>query len=282
MVDSLKIPLRYSLYAYLLALLVCSPLTHASTPVNIGVTEKENVFNNDDALAISQAAIGNTLGEYSFKDNNGRPVRLSDFKGKPVIISLIYTSCYHICPMTTRQLASAVQKARDALGDDSFIVLTIGFDAAIDTPQAMSVFARKQGIHDTRYWHFLSSDQATIERLSKQLGFIYKRSPKGFDHLIQASVIDGNGMVTVQVYGDLINTPALVEPLKQMVFGVEPDDSIFSGLLKKVKLFCTTYDPRNDRYHFDYSLFIGMFVGGTIIITGFTLLIREMRRSRKV
>ena len=34
------------------------------------------------------------------------------FNGKPLVLSLLYTSCYHICPMTTRHLSKVVEKAR--------------------------------------------------------------------------------------------------------------------------------------------------------------------------
>jgi large-conductance mechanosensitive channel len=47
-----------------------------------------------------------------------------------------------------------------------------------------------------------------------------------------------------------------------------------------VKLFCTTYDPANDRYRLDYSLFIGMFIGFLIIASGVFYLVRELRRGR--
>ena len=70
------------------------------------------------------------------------------------------------------------------------------------------------------------------------------------------------------------------EPLKELVFGEQPDEGMFTGLWSKVKLFCTTYDPANDRYRLDYSLFIGMFIGFLIIALGVFYLVRELRRGR--
>ena len=90
-------------------------------------------FDDKTALRISQAAIGNTVGSYSFIKSDESRLALDSLRGKPLVISLIYTSCYHICPTTTRHLADVVRKARDALGDDSFNVLTIGFDTQRDT-----------------------------------------------------------------------------------------------------------------------------------------------------
>ena len=85
-------------------------------------------YNPDMALEISQAAVGNTIGDYELLDHLGAPVRLrSDHAGRPLVISMIFTSCHHVCPQTTRHLAESVDAAREALGTDSFDVVTIGF-----------------------------------------------------------------------------------------------------------------------------------------------------------
>jgi hypothetical protein len=141
-------------------------------------------------------------------------VSLAGYRGKPLVVSLIYTSCYHVCPTITQSLAHAVEVAEEALGEASFQVATVGFDAAVDSPERMATFAREQGI-DHPGWRFLSADAATIEELSTALGFIFYRSPKGFDHLTQTTIIDSGGTVYRQVYGDTFPAPRLVEPLNQ-------------------------------------------------------------------
>jgi protein SCO1/2 len=252
--------------------------THAAPHETIAPADSTG-FDSEAALAASQAAIGRRIGDYAFRDTLNRPVHLSDYRGKPLIISLIYTSCYHICPMTTQHLARAVQAGRQALGADSFNVVSIGFNTPHDTPDTMAAFARKQGV-DLPNWTFLSADAETMAALVEALGFLYRTSPKGYDHLIQASLLDGDGIVYRQVYGELFEVPWLVEPLKQLVYGTHESDSALESLVKKVRLFCTTYDPATGGYRIDYSLFIGMFIGGGIIAIAAGYLIREMRRGR--
>ncbi|MBM3555194.1 MAG: SCO family protein, partial [Alphaproteobacteria bacterium] len=46
------------------------------------------------AMAYSQDAIGRHVGDASFVDSDGKARRLADFAGKPVLVSLIYTSCH--------------------------------------------------------------------------------------------------------------------------------------------------------------------------------------------
>ena len=238
-------------------------------------------FRYKEVLQKSQDAIGNVLSDHPLTDHNSRALSMDDLRGKPLVLSLIYTSCYQICPMTIRNLATVVDKARDALGEDSFNVAVLGFDAYNDSPQAMIHFARKQGI-DNRGWRLLSISPDTIEALSKEIGFEFYSSPNGFDHITQATVIDAEGRVYRQVYGEVFDTPLLVEPLKQLVLGQpKPNQTLLSELINKVRFFCTTYDPARDAYHFDYSLFIGMAIGAFIILTGIILLVREIRHGRR-
>ena len=238
-------------------------------------------FQHKEALQRSQDAIGNLLSNHPLTDEKGHALSIDDLRGKPLVLSLIYTSCYQICPMTTRHLAKVIDKARAALGEDSFNVAVLGFDAYNDSPQAMIHFAGKQGI-DNRGWHLLSASPDTINALSAELGFKFFSSPNGFDHITQTTVIDAEGRVYRQVYGEVFNTPLLVEPLKELVFGrPRPNQTLLSELINKVRFFCTTYDPARDAYHFDYSLFMGMFIGASIILTGIVLLVREIRHGRR-
>lgn len=241
----------------------------------------KNVFSNDEALAISQAAVGKQLEEYSFIDTNGNPVTLSDYAGKPLLISMIFTSCHHVCPALTRHLNSSVRSARAALGPDSFHVVSIGFDTANDTPERMAEFAVEQGVNDPN-WQFLSGTQASVEKLAKNIGFIYFPTPRGFDHLTQLTIVDPTGVIYEQVYGGTFELPWLVEPLKDLIFNrPESKHNILSGVVDRVKLFCTVYDPNTGEYRVDYSLFIQIAVGFFVVLSISIYLLVEIRRARK-
>ena len=239
-------------------------------------------FQYKKALQESQNAIGNRLSNFQLLNASGKGLKLQELHGKPLVLSLIYTSCYQICPMTTRHLASVVEKAREALGKDNFSVAILGFDSQFDTPQAMKHFAKKQGI-DNADWYLLSADDKTIAALTRELGFLFFTSPNGFDHVVQATVIDAEGVVYRQVYGEVFETPLLVEPLKELVLGrPQPNQPLLAELINKVRFFCTNYDPASDSYHFDYSLFIGMFIGAVIIIFVIIFIVREYYRGKRV
>jgi protein SCO1/2 len=205
------------------------------------------------ALAASQAAIGRQLDDYAFLDQRGRAFRLSDLRGQPVVLSLVYTSCFQVCSGLTLHLRDSVKVAQRALGPGSFQVVTVGFDTPNDTPRRMQLYAQERGA-EMPGWRFASTDAATIERLARDVGFTYRRSPKGFDHITQTSILDGSGRLMLQVYGQDFEPPSLVEPLKRLVRGQELERGTLGGLLRSVKLFCTIYDPASGRYRFDYSI----------------------------
>jgi len=233
------------------------------------------------ALERCQAVIGQKVGDLSFRDAGGRTVRLSQFLGKPLVINLIYTSCAESCGVVTAMLADTYETAFDALGDGSFTALTIGFDWKNDTPGRMRAYARQQGVEGFAGWHFLSGGEGTVGKLVDAVGFTYFPSPKGFDHLDQMTIINGEGVIESQIYGDLFDKPLLIEPLKAMVFGATAPFRSLDDLVKKVRLFCTIYDPSADRYQFDYSLFLQIAVGAVIITIGFTILARELLAARR-
>lgn len=234
-------------------------------------------FDPAEALRYSQAAVGRAVGDYSFRDRQGRSVKLSSYLGKPVVISLIYTSCSHVCPMITQTLDRVVGMGQKALGAEKFNVLTIGFDTRNDTPDRMRRYAVDQGVR-LPGWEFLSADAATIERLAADLGFLYFPTAGGFDHLSQVSVLDADGRLYRQVYGEVFEPPLLVEPLKQLVYGNRVDATLLTDLVGRIKLFCTVYDPLTKDYRIDYSIFIEIAIGLVTTLVIGVMLAREWRR----
>ena len=232
-----------------------------------------------EALRISQAAIGRTLAGHTLTTAGGTPVTFEQLRGRPVVLSFVYTSCYHVCSTLTLNLRETVKVARDALGKDSFSVVTVGFDTPNDTPERMAAYARERGV-DLPGWYFASADAPTMARLAQDAGFTYFSSPKGFDHITQTTIVDSGGRIVLQVYGEDFAPPLLVEPLKKLVWGRNLDRGTVEGLVNTVKLFCTIYDPTSGRYRFDYSLIVNIVAGSLalgIAAAGILAALRNVR-----
>lgn len=257
----------------MLRLLLSVSLLFAAIPADAATYDPKS------AMEISQAALGRDIGEHVLRDVSGQPFVLSSNRGKPIVVSMIYTSCHHVCPLITKNLAQTVEIAREALGIDAFEVVTIGFDWQVDTPEQMRSYAATQGVREPN-WYFLSADAGTVESLAGILGFQYFPSAAGFDHLAQTTVVGRDGIIYRQVYGVDIDTQSLVEPLKELVFDTPRSAGLLQHWANTFKLFCTVYDPNSDRYRFDYSILMTIFAGILSLSAVAFFVVREWRHSR--
>ncbi len=233
------------------------------------------------ALQRSQAAIGKPIGDYTLVDVDGRPVRLAEYRGKPLVVSFIYTGCAQVCPTTTKFLSRAIQEAQGALGKDAFRVVTVGFNLPFDTPVAMREFQKKHGI-DLANWQFLAADAPTIQGLAGDTGFAWAQTASGFDHLTQATIIDGRGLVFQQVYGDAFELPMFVRPLKELVDGTPAPPQNLADVIERVRILCTVYDPRAGKYRLNYGLIIEILVGVSVLGATAFYVGNEWRRQRRI
>lgn len=231
-------------------------------------------------LADSNSAIGREVADRMFVDSEGRPLRLSSLRGQPVVLSLIYTTCGDICPVTTQALARAVEQARAVLGPKRFAVLTVGFDSRHDTPAGMREFAQRNGLEGAPDWHFVSGELPDILGLAQDLGFSFWESRAGLEHIAQTSILASDGRVAAQVYGADFATPMLVEPLKSLVAGElsVAATQVIGSLVERVRLFCTVYDPAAGHYKSDYSILIESVVGFVSIVGTAVFAYRNRRR----
>ena len=232
-------------------------------------------------LQTSQAAIGKPIGDYTLVDADGRPVRLAEYQGKPLIVSFVYTGCTQVCPTTTKFLDRAIDEAQRALGQDAFRVITIGFNLPFDTPLAMHDFRKRQGI-DRPNWEFLAADAPTVAGLARDTGFVWTPTASGFDHLTQATIIDGRGRVFQQVYGESFELPMFVGPLKELATGSPAPVQDLAGIFERVRILCTVYDPRAGKYRLNYGLIIEILVGLSVLGGTLAYLGNEWRRQRRI
>lgn len=239
-----------------------------------------------EALARSEAAIGRDTGDHRLLLSDGRTLALSDLRGRPLVLSLIYTSCSTVCPTGTETLKASVAEARKALGGEAFQVLTLGFDARNDTPQRMHAFAADHRIDRDPLWLVASASPAALDALLEEVGFSYEGAAGGFEHVAQTTILDAEGRVYRQVYGDDFPLPVLVEPLKELVFGIRVSSFTPAALADRLRFLCTVYDPKAGRYRIDYGIYMGMGAGAlSLMLMAWVILrlwlgIRRAERAR--
>lgn len=238
-------------------------------------------LDTETAFEQSQAAIGRQTGAHILTDHQGQPLALADLRGRPLVVSLVFTSCATVCPITTEHLRGQILRARKMLGGDAFAVLTFGFDARGDTPRQLDGFAGTHGLNDVPDWYVASADATTTKAFLGELGFSFRAAAGGFDHVTQTTILDSQGRVYRQVYGENFPLPVLVQPLKELVLGTTTLSAAPRDLWDRISFLCTVYNPLTGAYRFDYAIFFGIFFGGvSLVITGLIILRLWLQRRR--
>jgi len=78
------------------------------------------------------------MPEFTLTDQNGKPARLSDLRGRAVLLFFGYTHCPDICPLTMAQMKTV----KTTLGNDASRVafVMVSVDGTRDTPEVMKHF----------------------------------------------------------------------------------------------------------------------------------------------
>lgn len=114
----------------------------------------------DRALVVRGTLLSPAQPAYDFTltDQHGRPVRLSDQRGKVVALFFGYTHCPDVCPATLAHLLGAQRLLGAAAGETVVDFVTV--DAARDTPGVLGTYA---ALFDPRF-EGLTGTAAQLDR----------------------------------------------------------------------------------------------------------------------
>ena len=234
------------------------------------------------ALEKSGAAIGRMTSDHRLVRSDATSFNLSELRGRPLVVSLVYTSCSAVCPIGTETLKRSVGQARLILGSASFQVLTLGFDARNDTPRRLEAFAADHDIDRDLFWHLATASPSALDRLLEEVGFSYTGAAGGFDHVAQTTILDAEGRVYRQIYGDEFPPQVLIEPLKELVFGLSAASFTPGAIADRLRFLCTIYDPKLGRYCVSYTIFFEMGIGALSLTLMGWIILRMWRGSKRV
>lgn len=140
--------------------------------------------------------IGKAAPDFTLTDQTGTQIRLSQFRGKIVLMNFIYTHCVDVCPITTAALAQ-VQRELIQRGwwVKDFVFISVTTDPARDTPPVLSAYARKYHA-DFAGWHFLTGNLQTVQHVHRLYGIQVRPAEKGLqEHYLPTFVMNRSGTV---------------------------------------------------------------------------------------
>ncbi len=135
-------------------------------------------------------------------------------------------------------------------------------------------------------WEFLSPAGSSVAQLTKEFGFSYLPTPAGFDHILQVTLLDAQGRIHQQIYGEKLTADSIGEPIKQLMTNAPaPPQLSIDDLVDRVRILCTVYDPKTGKYEVKYGLLIEVAGGVTFAITMMWFFLSEWlanRRARRI
>ena len=132
--------------------------------------------------------------DVQLEDQTGAMVTLAKYRGSPVIVTMLYTTCPHVCPL----IVSTVKLTERELDEEErrqLRVLTISVDPERDTPLALKEYLERHRV-DANRWSMTRPDAQDLRAIAGILGIKYKRLPDGeFNHSTKLTLLDENGIV---------------------------------------------------------------------------------------
>jgi protein SCO1/2 len=125
--------------------------------------------------------------ELKLKNSLGEPVDLSEYKGKAVLVTFIYTHCPDICPL----IVSHLKTAQAELGPKAkeMQIVAVSTDPQGDNPSTVAKFLGEHGM--TGRMQYLIGSPAELRKTWTDWGIVAKRAKTGRDLVEHSALVYG-------------------------------------------------------------------------------------------
>lgn len=189
--------------------------------------------------------------DLTFRDESGSDVKLGQFfGGKPVVLAFVYYDCPMLCTQVLNGMVTSFRVLPFEIGKE-FDVVTISFDpretsalAAKKKAVYVNYLPEKMRADATSGWHFLTGDEANIQKITEAAGFYYRydEKTKQFAHASGIMLATSEGKLSRYYYG--IDYPA-----RDLRLGlIETSQNKIGSPVDQLLLYCYHYDPATGKY----------------------------------
>ena len=132
----------------------------------------------------------------SFVDDQARAVHLSEWHGKPLILTMEYSSCRFMCTTTFSKL-----KAVQAAADEKKIpidFMIVSLDPKNDTPEAWKQYRISREVERSN-WHMLTGTEATTKEFASLIGIKYWSMDEHIFHDFKIVRLNAQGEIEKEI-----------------------------------------------------------------------------------
>jgi len=169
-------------------------------------------------LHIAQMKQGDLLPDAELLSEDGRAIKLSDFKGRALAFTFIFTRCPlpDYCPRMNQHF----NRARDLLlqrpdSPTNWQFLSISFDPEFDKPGVLNRYAFSYRGKSADRWLFASAAASVMTSFATQLDFRFANEGGSFLHNLRTVVLDPRGHIYRQFDGNKWKANELAEALAE-------------------------------------------------------------------
>jgi protein SCO1/2 len=161
---------------------------------------------HDDPVGFEGASMptGVRAPDFDLRDQDGKPISMRSLRGKPVLVSFLYTTCDDTCPAQ----AETMRGALDDLGHD-VPAIAIAVDPPRDTAERARAFLLKA--HATGRIDFVLGSRTQLQPLWK--GFFIRPQSVNQEHQARFTLVDKKGFQRIGFPGDQATPEALAHDL---------------------------------------------------------------------
>ena len=154
------------------------------------------------AGSASTLSIGQTVSDFSLVDQTNRPVTLSEFRGKVVAITFIYTRCPlpDYCMRLSNNFAQLQKRFNTRMGRD-LVLLSITFDPDHDSPDVLAKYAEtwKANVDG---WRFLTGTLSNVKQVCGMFGMNFWPDEGLLTHSLHTAIVDREGKLVANIEGN--------------------------------------------------------------------------------
>jgi len=150
----------------------------------------------------TQIAIGEHVRDFSLTDQNRRVVPLSQFSGKVIAMTFVYTRCPlpNFCLRLSGNFGQVQRRFNKQMGRD-LILLSVTLDPANDQPDALSKYASIWKANGDS-WHFLTGPPSAIKEVAGMFGVVFNQDEGTMTHSLHTVLIDRQGNLRANLEGN--------------------------------------------------------------------------------
>jgi protein SCO1 len=165
----------------------------------------------------SALRIGQPVPDFSLIDQKHQKIALSDFSGKVVALTFIYTRCPlpNFCFRMSNNFGMLHQRFADRIGGD-LVMLSISFDPVYDQPDVLAEYARTWTKDETG-WHFLTGSLADVQNVCWSFGVNFWQDEGLLTHSLHTVIIGRDGRLVANLEGNEYSAKQLGDLLEAIL-----------------------------------------------------------------